>query len=99
MYVQFCTQKAPKDPKITIFLQNVHKPKNILKRLQNNYNVFKNTYIWWLQVGKIHGIWAGDCLGSLQNVSFAFDQNFDFVEYVGFVFDLNVKKLTKRKKV
>ena len=31
--------------KITIFLQITPKPENILKRLQNNYDVFKNTYI------------------------------------------------------
>ena len=42
--------------KITTFLQITPKPENILKRLQNNYNVFKNTYIPWLKMGKIYGI-------------------------------------------
>ena len=44
--LQFCTPKALKDPKIITFLQNVPKPENIWKILQNNYNVFKNTYIY-----------------------------------------------------
>ena len=47
---------SPKCTKITNFLQISPKPENILKRLQNNYNVFKNTYISWLKVGKIHCI-------------------------------------------
>ena len=47
---------SPKCTKITTFLQITPKPENILKRLQNNYNVFKNTYIPWLKVDKIHDI-------------------------------------------
>ena len=44
--------------KITSFLQINPKSENILNILQNNYNVFKNTYIPWLKMGKIHGISA-----------------------------------------
>ena len=47
---------SPKCTKITNFLQITPKPENLLKRLQNNYNVFKNTYIPWLKVGEIHSI-------------------------------------------
>jgi len=47
---------SPKCTKIITFLQITPKPENILKRLQNNYNVFKNTYIPWLKMDKIHGI-------------------------------------------
>ena len=47
---------SPKCTKITTFLQITPKPENILKRLQNNYNVFKKTYISWTKMGKIHGI-------------------------------------------
>ena len=47
---------SPKCTKITNFLQINPKPENMLERLQNNYNVFENTYILWLKVGKIHGI-------------------------------------------
>ena len=47
---------SPKYTKIITFLQISPKPENILKRIKNNYNIFKNTYIPWLKVGKIHGI-------------------------------------------
>ena len=47
---------SPKCTKITTFLQITSKPENILKILQNNYNIFKNTYIPWLKVRKIYGI-------------------------------------------
>ena len=49
---------SPKSTKVTTFLIITPKPENILKGLQNNYNVFKNIYITWLKVGKIHGISA-----------------------------------------
>ena len=45
---------SPKCTKITTFLQITSEPENILKRLQNNYNLFKNTYIPWLKADKIH---------------------------------------------
>ena len=47
---------SPKYTKSTTFLQITPRPENILERLQNNYNVFKKTYIPWLKVGKIYGI-------------------------------------------
>ena len=47
---------SPKFTKFTTFLQITPKPENILKKLQNNYNVSKNTNIPWLKVGKIHDI-------------------------------------------
>ena len=40
----------------SFYLQITPKPENNIKRLQNNYNVSKNTYIAWLKVSKIYGI-------------------------------------------
>ena len=51
--LSFYLQNAPKSPFSSKSLKNL---KKILKTLQNNYNVFKNTYIPWQIVGKIHGI-------------------------------------------
>ena len=71
---------SPKCTKITIFLQITPKPENILKGLQKNYKVFKNTYIPWLKMNKIHGISTPPdllfCLSSRNTASSLFERCF-----------------------